>query len=217
MRVLGDKLYIVAYYIYTHLVCVHMYILALYINEVRGEFRLVSSLISHERLGAVIRFQCFLPGRRASPALQGYTLGLAWQAYRWFPGAVQEIEGVSATGRRRGRWREVRASLQSFFGRIFSFNVGCLSSLRGHPVSAWVSQEVRLGPKGAWKLYPYVVFSVCLMVYGGVILSSRLMSQMLWCRVWNRWPTATSRLPDQDDLVIFWSGITLLRVKTRFV
>lgn len=64
-------------YIHTPLLCVHMYILPLYINEVRGDFRLVSSLISHERLGAVIRFQRFLPVRRVSPALQGYTLGPA--------------------------------------------------------------------------------------------------------------------------------------------
>lgn len=154
MGVLGDKLCIVAYYIHTHLLYVHMYILPLYINEVWGDFRLVSSLISHERLGAVIRFQRFLPGRRASPTLQGYALGPAWQAYRCFPGAVQEIEGVSATGRRRGRGRGrgVRAPPQYSFGRMSSFSVGCLSGLRGPSALARVSQEVRSGPQGVQKL-----------------------------------------------------------------
>lgn len=126
-----------------------MYIEPLYINEVRGDFfRSVSSLISQEKLGAVIRFQRFLPGRRVSPALQGYTLGPARQAYRWFPGAMQEIEAVSATGRTGGRWRGVCAPPQCSLGQIFSFSVGCLRGLRGPSALAKVSHKVRLGYKG---------------------------------------------------------------------
>lgn len=185
-----------------------MYILPLYINEVRGDFRLVSSFISHERLGAVIRFQRFLPVRRVSPALQGYTLGPAWQDYRWFPGAVWEIEAVSATGRRGEGMEKCTCASTVIVWSISNFSVGCMSGLRRPIALAWVSQEVRLGPKGVQKL-PFV----CLMVYVGVILSRRVMSQMLWCRFWNRSFVANPRFPEQDDLVIFVFGITLSRVQ----
>lgn len=63
-------------YIHTSTMCAHVYTTSIY-KCGEGGFRSVSSLISHERLGAMIRFQRFLPGRRASPALQGYTLGPA--------------------------------------------------------------------------------------------------------------------------------------------